>query len=112
MKDDAAHERAHAIFDPIVQEYLLRPGVDLGPMFSSQGLRVRGKVFAFVASGGELVVKVPEARAGELDADGTASRMVMRGRTLREWVVAGPEAETQWRPLIADAFAYLDAITP
>ena len=48
MTDAAAQERAHAIFDPIAEGYLERPDVDIGPMFGSEGLRVRGKVFAFV----------------------------------------------------------------
>ena len=112
MKDDAERERAYAIFDPIAQQYLERDGVDIGPMFGSEGLRVRGKVFAFVASGGELLIKVPEARADELVAGGAAERMVMRERTMREWVVVDPGAPDQWPSLIEEAFAYLDEITP
>lgn len=110
--DEAAHDRAHAIFDPITAEYLVRPGVDIGPMFGSEGLRVRGKVFAFVGHRGSLVVKVPEARADELVADGTAERMVMRERPMREWLLVGADAADQWAPLTAEAFAYVDELTP
>ena len=112
MKDEQAVAHAHGIFDPIAQEFLDRDDVDIGPMFGSEGLRVRGKVFAFVASGGELLIKVPEARADELVAAGTAERMVMRERTMREWVVVDPGAPDQWPSLIGEAFAYLDEITP
>ena len=112
MKDEQAVARAYAIFDPIAQEFLGREGVDIGPMLGREGLRVRGKVFAFVASDGELLIKVPEARADELVAAGTAERMVMRERTMREWVVLDPGSPDQWRPLIGEAFAYLDEITP
>ena len=112
MKDEQAVARAHATFDPIAQEFLGRDDVDIGPMFGSEGLRVRGKVFAFVASGGELLIKVPQARADELVAAGAAERMVMRERTMREWVVVDPGAPDQWEPLIGEAFAYLDEITP
>ena len=56
MTDAAAVERAHAIFDPIADGYLERTGVDIGPMFGSEGLRIRGKVFAFVSYRGALVV--------------------------------------------------------
>ena len=112
MKDEQAVARAHGVFDPIAQEFLDRDDVDIGPMFGSEGLRVRGKVFAFVASGGELLIKVPEARADELVAAGTAERMVMRERTMREWVVVDPNAPERWAPLIGEAFAYLDEITP
>ncbi|WP_019181506.1 hypothetical protein [Microbacterium yannicii] len=112
MTDAAAAERAHAIFDPIAATYLERDGVDFGPMFGSEGLRIRGKVFAFVGHLGSLVVKVPEARADELVADGTAERMVIRNRTMREWLILGPDQPEVWSPLLAEAFAYLDEITP
>jgi hypothetical protein len=112
MKDEQAVAHAHSIFDPIAQEFLGRDDVDIGPMFGSEGLRIRGKVFAFIASGGELLVKVPEARADELVAAGTAAHMVMRERTMREWVVLDPGAPDQWSSLIGEAFHYLDEITP
>jgi len=104
--------QAHDIFDPIVAEYLARPDVDIGPMFGSEGLRVRGKVFAFVGYRGGLVVKVPEERADELVAAGGADRMVMRERPMREWVLVDSGRADLWRPLIDEAFAYLDEITP
>ena len=105
--------RGHELFDPIAAIYLARPGVDIGPMFGAEGLRVRGKVFAFVSSGGTLIVKVPEARASELVASGEAARMVMREREMREWVTAPPEVGPQvWDGLMREAFEYLDAITP
>jgi hypothetical protein len=107
-----AAERAHAIFDPIAAEYLERPEVDIGPMFGSEGLRVRRKVFAFVGYKGALVVKVPASRADEIEATGDGERMQMRGRTMREWVVVGADRADRWAPLTADAFAYLDEITP
>ncbi|BDV29451.1 hypothetical protein Microterr_01110 [Microbacterium terricola] len=103
---------AHEIFDPVAAEYLPREGVDIGPMFGSEGLRIRGKVFAFVGYRGALVVKVPAARADELVAAGEVERMVIRDRTLREWIVVGPDRAVAWPPLTAEAFAYVDAITP
>ncbi|HWI31835.1 MAG TPA: TfoX/Sxy family protein [Microbacterium sp.] len=103
----------HELFDPLAETYLGRPGVDIGRMFGTEGLRVRGKVFAFVGSGGGLIVKVPEARAAELSDSGVAPRMVMRGREMREWVTVAPEAGLDaWAALMAEAFAYLDEITP
>src|SRR3954468_20714793 len=112
MKDDAERERAHAIFDPIAEEYLSRDGVDIGQMFGSEGLRVRGKVFAFVGWKGGLVAKVPAARADELEAAGTGERMEMRGRPAKEWIVVTAAVPEAWAPLMADAFAYVDEITP
>jgi hypothetical protein len=113
MTENDGTARAHALFDPIAAEYLRRPGVDFGPMFGSQGLRVRGKVFAFVGHLGGLVVKVPEARATALVEDGTAERMAIRERTMREWLMVGIETGgRRWEDLIGEAFAYVDEITP
>ena len=61
---------------------------------------------------GGLVVKVPEARADEIEASGVATRMEMRGRPAREWVIAPTSAAEHWPPLVAEAYAYLDEITP
>ena len=112
-KDAATLEKAHAIFDPIAARFLELPDVDIGPMFGSEGLRVRGKVFAFVGHLGGLVVKIPEARVTELAEQGVAERMVMRERPMREWATVSVEAGRQrWDDLIGEAFAYLDEITP
>ena len=32
--------------------------------------------------------------------------------TMREWLVVDPGAAEHWRPLTAEAFAYVDDITP
>lgn len=112
MTDAAAVARAHEIFDPIVAEYLGRPGVDIGPMFGSEGVRIRGKVFAFVGHRGNLVVKVPAERADALEAAGDGERMHMRGRTMREWVVLDPDRADRWPAVTAEAFAYVDELTP
>jgi hypothetical protein len=112
MSDPAAMERAHAILDPIAEEYLTRPGVDIGVMFASEGLRVRGKVFAFVNSKGALALKLPEARVDELDAEDGVDRMVMRERSMREWLTVSADSPERWRPLVAEAYAFVDSITP
>ena len=112
-KDAATLAQAHAIFDPIAQRYLERPGVDIGAMFGSEGLRVRSKVFAFVGHLGGLVVKLPEARVTELAEQGIADRMVMRERPMREWATVAVDAGAErWDDLIAEAYAFLDEITP
>lgn len=112
MTDAEAVARAHDIFDPIAAEYLSRPGVDFGSMFGSEGLRIRGKVFAFVGYRGSLVVKVPAARADALESAGDGERMEMRGRTMKEWVVLDPDRADRWAPVTAEAFAYVDELTP
>ena len=103
---------AYAIFDPIVAEWTARPDVALGAMFGSEGLNVRGKVFAFVTFAGELMVKLPESRVGELAEADEAQPAVMRGRPMREWATVGTDAAERWAPLVGEAYAHVDAITP
>lgn len=112
MSDDGAAERAHAIFDPIAADYLRREGVDIGPMFGSEGLRIRGKVFAFVGYRDSLGVKVPAARADAIVSSGDGERLAVRERVMREWVLIGPERSDSWEPLMAEAYAYVDELTP
>jgi hypothetical protein len=112
MTDEDARTRAFAIFDPIAAEYLARDGVDIGPMFGSEGLRIRGKVFAFAGFQGSVILKLPEARTRELEGQPGVERMVMRERAMREWMILGPDAADLWAPLIGEAFAYVDEITP
>lgn len=111
--DHDAVKRGDERLETLADDYLLRPGVDWGRMFSSTGLRVRGKVFGLVTHAGHLMVKIPAARADELESTGAATRMIMRGRVLREWVEMPYEAGDQaWQDLLDEAFTYLDTITP
>ena len=101
------------LLEKLAEPYLAKPGVTWGRMFSTTGLSVRGKIFAVVNHSGNLMVKVPEARADALESARTATRMVMRGREMREWVEMTPEqGEAAWQELLAEAYAYVDAITP
>jgi len=111
-KDRAAVARGDARLDALAGEFLAKPGVDWGRMFSTVGLRVRGKVFGLVNHGGRLMVKIPADRAGELVSQGAVERMVMNGRAMREWVEMPYEAgEDAWRSLLTEAYTYLDQIT-
>jgi TfoX/Sxy family transcriptional regulator of competence genes len=111
-KDAAAVERGDARLATLAEPYLALPDVDWGRMFSAEGLRVRGKVFALVNHAGRLMVKIPESRADELVADGSVQRMVMREREMREWVELDYDAgDAAWASLLAEAHTYLDEIT-
>lgn len=74
MVDRDAMERGRAIFDPIAERECALPGVDIGRMFGTEGLRIRAKVYAFVVHNGSLVVKLPEKRVGDLAPQATPSR--------------------------------------
>jgi len=111
MADEQAQAAAHAVFDPIAQRDLALPDIDIGPMFGSEGLRLRGKVYAFVGYSGALIVKLPRGRIDELIAEGTVVRLEMRGRAMREWAsCAQPDAAT-WAQLVDEARDFLDALT-
>ena len=109
---EAAKRRAHEILDPIADELLARPGVDIGAMFGSEGLRIRGKVFAFVSFQGALALKLPAERVDELDGDDGMQRMVMRERPMREWLTVPVHAAERWPGLVDEAYAFVDDITP
>jgi TfoX/Sxy family transcriptional regulator of competence genes len=103
---------ADATLERLAGSYLAHDGVTWGRMFSSTGLGVRGKIFAVVNHAGNLMVKVPEARVDELEAAGSAIRMVMRGREMREWVEMAPDrGEDAWSALLGEAFEYVNSIT-
>ncbi len=112
MDDAEAAEVGTAVFDDIAVEHLTRPGVDIGPMFGTEGLRIRGKVYAFVVRRGSLVVKLPKERIDELVSQTTVTRMVMRERELREWAEVPASAADSWPELMDEALAFVDAITP
>lgn len=109
---EEARRRAHALFDPIAAEYLTRDGVDIGRMFGSEGLRIRGKIFAFVGFDGALMLKLPADRTDALVAEAAADRLVMRGSEMREWVTVDQGRGASWRALIDEAYAFVDEITP
>jgi hypothetical protein len=112
MTDAAAVAHGHTLFDPLAEPYLASADVDIGPMFGSRGLRVRGKVFAFVGHLGDMVVKLPAARVDELDGGGGLERMVIRERVMKEWLIVPVTAAKRWKALLAEAFAFVDEITP
>lgn len=64
--------------------------------FGASGeLRVGGKMFVF-SSKGRLIVKLPQWRVAALIADGRGQPCEMGRRTMREWVVIGPEWQSEW----------------
>lgn len=104
--------RGREILDTLAERLCALPGIDMGRMFGTEGIRVRGKVFAFVAHNGSLVVKLPERRIGDLIEEGVAGPMIMRGRPLREWAEVPISSAATWEPLVDEARAFVDTITP
>lgn len=104
---DRAEGRAR--FDALAPDHLVQPDVAISKMFGSEALSVRGKMFAFAANDGCLVVKLSEDRIAELRLD----NMVMRGRPMREWAkVPLADGIERWRSIADEAHAFVDEITP
>ncbi len=73
----------------------------------SEGLKVGGKLFAFLVRDG-LGIKLPAERRAELVAEGVATPMrTGTNRPMREWVRVEPDATDHWRPLAEEARAFV-----
>ena len=85
-------------------------------MFRSPGLRVAGKIFAFLGRGDRLIVKVPRQRAEAAVASGAAEPVTMGQRTMKEWVafpaVATDASATEqlWLSVADEAYRYVKSL--
>jgi hypothetical protein len=101
------------LLDRIAEDFDHEPDVVLGTMFRSPGLRVGGKVFAFLGHHGQLIVKLPSGRANQLVDEGTAEHVVMGQRRMREWIAFPSQDDrtatlTLWRRVAQEAHHYVD----
>jgi hypothetical protein len=97
-------------FAKVVEAFLGNPEVILpsGRGFGSSGLRVRSKIFAFLSSKGEFVVKLPRARVDALITAGAGDRYDPgHGRLMKEWGAIAPTAEASWLPLAREALTFV-----
>ena len=88
-------DRVEESFEHVSRRLLEQhPEDERGRMLQSVGLKTSGKFFAFPTKG-ELVVKLPAPRVGELVASGAGQPCNPRatGRPMREWVRLTPADE-------------------
>ncbi|TMR91050.1 TfoX/Sxy family protein [Nonomuraea basaltis] len=103
------------LLDQVAESFTGERDVAVGTMFRSPGLRVGGKIFAFLGHHGQLIVKLPSDRADEFVEAGTAEKVVMGKRTMREWI-AFPAREdraatlTLWRNVAQEAHQYVGSL--
>jgi hypothetical protein len=103
------------LLEGIAEDFDDAPEVEMATMFRSPGLRVGGKIFAFLGFEGQLIVKLPRERAVELVDAGTAEEVVMGKRRMREWI-AFPAHDDRaatlalWRNVAQEAHGYVDAL--
>jgi hypothetical protein len=103
------------LLDRIAEDFTDDRDVATGTMFRSPGLRVGGKIFAFLGHRGELIVKVPSDRVRELVAAGRAEQVVMGKRRMREWIELPALADRTatlalWRDVAHEAHQYVDSL--
>jgi len=99
-----------ALYD-LVSELPARPPVTQGRMFNGDGLRVRGRMFAFIGRNGDLVVKLPEPRVRHLVDQHAGRPVVMGARTMREWARFPAEAGVgRWSEMLEEAYGYALAL--
>lgn len=92
-------------FDEIAGPLVDAPEVSRGNMFGSNGLRYRGKFFAFVDGDGQLLVKLPAMTAAELRDAGRATAVRVGRHPAREWVAVPMDGgdEPGWGQLLSAA---------
>src|SRR5690348_14355262 len=94
----------------LVEEFLGDTDVEQsGRGFGSDALKVRGKIFAMLASQGCLVVKLPRQRVDALVASGDGERFDPRrdGRVMKEWLALAPTSPLEWLLLAQEALAFV-----
>lgn len=95
-------------FQPVVAAFAKDRSVTHGGKgFGSSGLKVNGKLFAFVSSKGQFVVKVPKDRVEELVRAGKAEQFDPgHGRRMKEWA-AIQSAASDWTQLAREAHRFV-----
>lgn len=98
-------------FAKIVDEFRSEKGVTLPSpepekkkKFRSNGLRVRGKIFAILSSNNNFV-KLSRDRVDTLVATSDGERFDPRnnGKVMKEWIVLSPDSRTSWLQLAREA---------
>ncbi len=79
--------------------------------FGSSGLYTHGKLFAFLSTRREFIVKLPRERVDELVASGDGTRFDPRrdGRVMKEWLVLNSSSKVKWLPLAKEARKFVTA---
>jgi hypothetical protein len=103
-RDGSASEE---MFTSIAVRLLGEPDVDEGRLFSANGLRTQGKIFAMLTRGDRITLKLPADRCRELVAAGRAVPFEAGGRQMREWVSLVDPRTDEALELSEEALAFL-----
>src|SRR5258708_29996214 len=77
--------------------------------FGSGALKVKGKIFAMIASKDQFVVKLPKTRVDALVQDGVGGRFEPGpGRVMKEWLAIDAKRErVSWLDLAREAHQFV-----
>lgn len=91
-QQSAAASGVDAHFAPVVAAFAKHREVTRGGKgFGSTGLKVNGRLFAFISSKGKFVAKLPRERVAELVSAGAGEHFDPgHGRLMKEWVAVEP----------------------
>jgi TfoX/Sxy family transcriptional regulator of competence genes len=93
-------------FAPVAEAFAKARDVRAGKLFSSYGLKVKGKIFAMFGRG-QFVVKLPKERVDGLVSAGRGERFDPgHGRLMKEWV-AFQSGESGWVELAQESYEFV-----
>lgn len=96
-------------FAPVVQAFAKVADVEAGKLFSSYGLKVKGRIFAMFGRG-RFVVKLPKERVDEFVKAKRAKRFDPgHGRVMKEWA-SFKDGEEEWVSLAREAYRVVKQI--
>ncbi len=97
-------------FAPVVDAFAKDRRVSRGGKgFGSTGLKVNGKLFAFISSKGKFVAKLPKERVDELVNAGSGEHFDPgHGRLMKEWIAVDPGG-AGWVDLAREAHRFVKA---
>jgi hypothetical protein len=100
-------------FAPVVHAFAKDQRVSRGGKgFGSTGLKVNGKLFAFISSKGKFVAKLPKQRVDELVSAGQGEHFDPgHGRLMRQWVAVEP-GQADWVDLAREARRFVSGGKP
>ncbi|WP_297366154.1 hypothetical protein [Cryobacterium sp.] len=100
--NDDGYAASVGALNALVAELPGDPPVVPGRMFNGDGVKVKGRFFAFIGRNGDLVAKIPAARVRELVAQRTGASVVMGATRRRLRIRLWRRAKRLW-PILDDA---------
>lgn len=100
-------KNADELFEDLIKVFVGDSKVSRSKMFGSPGLKIRGKVFAFLMKG-QLILKLPKERVDELVAAKAGDHFGHMfapddWRPMKEWVDLKQDSKKEWLTFAKEA---------